>query len=116
MRLLLDRVHIKVKDLLRGSRAKRSRQWPKVRREHLKQHPACAACGSTRSIEVHHKEPFHIFPALELDPANLISLCDGGLLRGKDHFSIGHLGSWKRYNINVETDAAAKLQTIKPSS
>jgi hypothetical protein len=62
-------------------------------------HPTCAACG-TRGVEVHHVEPFHVRPDLELDPANLISLCRA------DHFCFGHFHRWASWNPDVRADVA----------
>jgi hypothetical protein len=54
-------------------------------------HPACEACGTTAELNVHHIKPFHIYPELELDHTNLITLCR------VHHFTIGHDsdGPWK---------------------
>ena len=58
----------------------RDGQWTAVRRRHLEQHPTCAACGASDKLEVHHVIPVgHAKrigrPELELDPANLVTLC-----------------------------------------
>jgi hypothetical protein len=79
---------------------KRSSLWPKVRKEYLKKHPACECCGGKNSLEVHHEKPVHLFPELELEESNLMTLCE----RMKCHFVMGHLYSWKSYNPNVEED------------
>ena len=68
------------------------RGWAAARRAHLKKHPACGACGSLKKVEVHHKKPRHLFPALALDPNNFISLCD------PCHFRIGHYNDYRLYN------------------
>ena len=94
------------KDRAAGVTTKRSRQWPRVERAHLKFEPCCAACGSRERVQVHHRLPFHLRPDLELAPANLITLCEPKG-PGGHHLSIGHLGNWKRYNPNVEQDAQA---------
>jgi hypothetical protein len=86
--------------------AVRSPEWPTVRRKHLEKNPKCAACGGTRLCQVHHKKPFHLDPALELDPENLITLCIAKLC----HIDIGHGDDYKAYNPNVEKDAALSLQ------
>jgi 5-methylcytosine-specific restriction enzyme A len=85
----------------------RSTQWPRVRKAWLKDHPTCAACGSIECIQVHHKKPFHDYPELELDPKNFITLCERRPVN--DHLEIGHLGNWKDFNTNVESDAHARL-------
>jgi 5-methylcytosine-specific restriction endonuclease McrA len=81
--------------------APRSGAWPRVRREHLAEHPACAACGRAREVEVHHVIPFHDQPELELDATNLVTLCADPC-----HFVHGHLLNWKRSNPHVRSDAA----------
>jgi len=80
--------------------AARSSKWSAVRRDFLKLHPACEACGSTDDLNVHHIQPFNVAPELELDPTNLITLCR------KHHFEVGHLGNWKSANATVREDAA----------
>ena len=84
----------------------RSPHWEAVRRAFLKKCPNCAACGKgrvlgLRKIDVHHIQPFHVRPDLELDESNLITLCR------PHHFEIGHLGDWQKWNVNVVADAAA---------
>jgi hypothetical protein len=84
----------------------RSSKWPAVRNAYIKAHPTCAACGR-KATEVHHILPFHDHPELELDPDNLIALCD------RDHLLLGHLDSWLSWNPNVRTDAAIMLNKIQ---
>ena len=91
-------------------RTTRSNGWRKVRKKHIKKHRICAACGRTRSLEVHHVEDFSENPELELDPDNLLTLCDAGT---KCHFSLGHLGNWKSINPDILKDAAWYLDKIK---
>jgi len=89
--------------------SRRSSHWPAVRKQWLKDHPACAACGTTKDVEVHHKQPFHLFPELELDPANFITLCEGR--PGCNcHLTFGHLGNWTLFNPSVVDDAAEYLK------
>jgi hypothetical protein len=84
---------------------KRSPEWSKVRKEHIKNNPACAACGSILKCEVHHIKPFHDNPELELDPNNLITLCEARKWL-TCHLFTGHLGSYKNDNPDVRKDAA----------
>lgn len=78
----------------------RSPKWRKVRAEHIKNNPSCAACGRKDGLEVHHIVPYHINPDLELEPSNLITLC------GKYcHFIFGHYMDWKSWNENVVRDS-----------
>ena len=62
----------------------RSPKWPALQRKHLKLHPECEACGAKVELNVHHVKPFHLYPWLELDPENLITLCR------QHHLTIGH--------------------------
>lgn len=87
---------------------KRAIGWPKVREEHLKQHPECAACGSTKGLQVHHIKPFHKFPELELDPDNLITLCNKSC-----HLYFGHLKYYKSWNVDVRIDAENFYNKVK---
>ncbi|WP_160146091.1 HNH endonuclease [Dictyobacter aurantiacus] len=82
----------------------RSPEWPRVAQEHLSREPACVVCGHRgQGLQVHHIKPFHLYPELELDPRNLITLCE---IRGRTHhLLIGHLDDWESYNIHVRTDA-----------
>jgi hypothetical protein len=82
----------------------RSPEWDEVARAHRKREPACVVCGYRgRKIQVHHIKPFHLHPHLELDPDNLITLCEA---RGKHHhLLLGHLSSWHSYNEHVRVDA-----------
>lgn len=83
----------------------RSPHWPAVRALHLKNHPICEVCGGTTKLEVHHIKPFHLHPELELDPRNLISLCEGNKAICC-HLAIGHLGNYKLLNEDVVKTAA----------
>ena len=101
-----------VKDVIQGKPAgKRSSKWGEVRGRYLKEHPSCAVCGHTKKLEVHHKLPFHLNPELELDVNNLITLCETKKHGIVCHLLIGHLGNYKTYNPEVETDA--KIWNIK---
>ena len=77
----------------------RSGKWPKFRAAHLKANPTCEACGQRDSLEVHHIQPFHLRPDLELDPANLMTLCGDPC-----HIVHGHLMAWGRYSPTARTD------------
>jgi len=81
----------------------RSPEWSRVAHEHLSHQPGCMVCGHRgQGLQVHHIKPFHLHPELELDPNNLITLCE---IRGRDHhLLIGHLDDWESYNPAVRTD------------
>tara|TARA_R110000868_G_scaffold138335_2_gene352369 strand:+ start:2027 stop:2356 length:330 start_codon:yes stop_codon:yes gene_type:complete len=100
-----------IKDLSQGKPLKlRSSHWEATRSLFLKTNPSCAACGGISKLQVHHKQPFHLFPALELDPSNLITLCEE---QTKCHLDIGHLGNWKSFNPLVVEQASNALLKAK---
>ena len=84
--------------------AKRSSGWRKVRDKHKRDNPECAVCRSKKKVEVHHKVPFHIAPDLELAEGNLVSLCENKKYGVNCHLLIGHLGNYRKINMNVEWD------------
>ena len=81
----------------------RSPEWSRVAKEHLHREPACLACGyKGRKVQVHHIKPFHLHPQLELDPDNLITLCEA---RGREHhLLLGHLDAWDSFNEHIRAD------------
>lgn len=89
-------------------RLTRSSGWSKIRKQHLKKNPLCAACGKNKfgTLEVHHIQSFHEFPELELDPNNLITLCSGGC---NCHLTLGHCGNFKLTNPTVIENANYQL-------
>lgn len=87
-------------------RSERSPRWRHVEKQHLALHPTCAACGSRKHVQVHHVTPFNTNPKLELDFANLLSLC---MDRHECHLRIGHGGSFSAYSKTVVADAALVL-------
>jgi 5-methylcytosine-specific restriction protein A len=106
----------RIKDIARGNtrKRKRSSKWRSIRAKHIRANPSCAVCGSTTSLEVHHIQPFHLCPELELEPSNLMTLCDGMRRRGLNcHHLFGHLRNWRRINYDVIEDAAAWLVKLK---
>lgn len=82
----------------------RSPHWPAIRRAHLAREPSCQACGGVDQLEVHHIRPFHLHPDLELDQANLITLCEHPA--HNCHFHVGHFFNWHAWNPRVRSDAA----------
>jgi hypothetical protein len=81
----------------------RSSKWRALRIDHLKKNPACAVCGNTKKVVPHHIVPYHIDPSKELDPLNLISLCEGDTFNC--HLFFGHLRNWSRCNPDIVEDA-----------
>jgi 5-methylcytosine-specific restriction endonuclease McrA len=86
----------------------RSPKWSSVRKKHLETNPKCAACGRTTKLEVHHIEPVHWKPEKELDPENLITLCDNPC-----HLVFGHLMNYKSWNKDVVQDCSVYLNKVK---
>ena len=83
--------------------ATRSPQWNKVRYEFL-QGKVCSVCGRKDNLIAHHKKPFHLFPGEELNPNNLIPLCERPTILNC-HLTFGHYGNFKRFNPNIEEEA-----------
>lgn len=108
-----------VKDVIQGKTAlgtKRSSKWPTVRKEHLKNNPTCAICNGKEKVEVHHIKPFHKYPELELDPNNLITLCESKSFGITCHLAIGHGGNYKRTNPTVVQDVTYIKNIIQRKS
>lgn len=93
---------------------KRSPKWPKVSKKHLDAHPFCIACGNAnrKLLVVHHIKPYSLFPEDELNPENLVTMCEGSdVLNGLNcHLLFGHLLSWTSSNPNVVKCAAEMLK------
>ena len=99
-----------IRSVIREKSKERSRSshWKVVRDNFVKNNPACAACGSKTKLQVHHMQPFHLYPNLELSHDNLICLC---MDVNECHLLIGHGDDYKCYNPNVKEDAARCLST-----
>ena len=93
--------------------ARRSKDWKRVRKEHLKLHPYCAVTGSKKKCIPHHIQPFHERPDLELDPTNLITLSGKKILGVKPHQFFGHLGNFRSANPNVVEDCKEWYNKLK---
>lgn len=89
----------------------RSPRWRYVRKVHLGKNPYCANCGKKKRVgmQVHHIVPFRIDPSKELDPTNLLTLCNNP----RCHLDKGHLGYFKSWNPNVISDCAVWLDKYK---
>lgn len=87
--------------------AVRSPSWSAVRKKHIEKQPCCQACGSCKRPEVHHIIPVHVDPSKELDPNNLITLCDKYC-----HFIFGHLMNYKSWNDNVVEDSRVYYKKV----
>jgi 5-methylcytosine-specific restriction endonuclease McrA len=108
-----------LKDIIQGKApvgAARSSKWSRVRFEHLVKNPFCSVCSGRAKLEVHHVRPFHQSPELELDPTNLITLCESKTNGINCHLAFGHLGNYKSANPDVKSDAliwSKKIRTRK---
>lgn len=104
------------KELLKDKKShdhKRSNRWATVRKNHLKKNPNCALCGGTKKLEVHHIKPFHVHPELELDPNNLITLCEDKGDGVYCHLFFGHLGNFHSINEDVLIDIEIWREKLK---
>jgi 5-methylcytosine-specific restriction protein A len=84
----------------------RSDKWPTVEKHFKANNPRCAACNGQTRLNVHHVQPFHLRPELELDFDNLITLCMGPV---ECHLKIGHGDDFKAWNPGVREDAKTLL-------
>jgi hypothetical protein len=91
----------------------RSGGWNALRKRHLAKQPTCQACGKKSQLAVHHIIPLHVDKTKELDPTNLITLCENPHSTFC-HYTFGHLGiSWLRYDPNIIVDAAVHLAAVQ---
>lgn len=88
--------------------AERSSRWNTVRKLHLANNNYCVACGKKDKLEVHHIKPVHLFPDLELELDNLVTLCADPC-----HILFGHLMHFKSYNKDVIKDCAVYFNKVK---
>lgn len=88
--------------------AKRAPKWANIRKTHLEKYPKCAACGTTKNLEVHHIIPVHLDPGKELDYDNLITLCSN-----QCHILFGHLMNFKSWNKDVIKDSEVYYNKIR---
>jgi hypothetical protein len=100
-----------------GAEPPRSPHWPAVERAFKAAHPVCECCGKGLpdgiSIQVHHCIPFDYCvqlgrPDLELDPRNLVALCETtkGHPADNHHLLLGHANNFRAANLDVREDCA----------
>ena len=83
----------------RGNKPRRLiSRWDRAKAQQLEKFPYCQCCGTQDALQVHHVLPKHLFPDLEYELSNLVTLC---MSANKCHLNIGHLGSWNDYNMNL---------------
>lgn len=80
---------------------RRSPKWSTFRKNVLGKRPKCAACGRTEFVELHHIQPYHLRPELELDITNVVPLCEG--IGAGCHLLLGHLGDYRSWNPDIAT-------------
>jgi len=101
----------------------RSPQWPAAEAAHLARCPQCACCLKPGApVQVHHIFPFHLCialgrPDLELDPRNLITLCQSraDAPAPDHHLLVGHLESFQSANLTVPQDATGPFHGLSPA-
>lgn len=71
--------------------APRSSKWRAVRDKYAAEHPCCQYryCQECNELFVHHKVPFRLDPARELDPTNLVTVCK------THHLYVCHNGNFR---------------------
>ncbi len=84
----------------------RSPKWSEIRNKWVKENPLCAVCSTKKDCEVHHVQPYHLHPDLELNPQNFITLCR------PHHYIFGHFMNWSSFNKDVRADAELWKQKI----
>lgn len=89
----------------------RSSQWVNVRKAHLDKQPTCQVCGSKERLVVHHIVPYHLDKTKELEPENLLTMCESPM--HNCHFIWGHFLRWNSHNVNVIEDAKVYLEKLK---
>jgi 5-methylcytosine-specific restriction enzyme A len=110
------RIHIHPEDVAAARLGiRRSPEWHKVEHLYLLDHSRCVCCEeheASAPVQVHHIFPFHYAialgrPDLELDPRNLITLCESenGTEAQNHHLLIGHLDDFQSSNLDVLRDA-----------
>ena len=90
-----------------GNPKRRSPSWPRLEKKFLLNNSKCAFCGSTTNLNVHHKKPFHLYPELELDESNLITLC---MSKNECHLKIGHGNNFRLYLPEID-DALSEYKS-----
>ena len=80
---------------------RRSPKWSAARDAFLKLHPACEVCDGKKGLVAHHIVPFFMDRSKELDPNNLVALCEENPTINC-HLWAGHGGNFADYNPHVK--------------
>lgn len=79
--------------------------WTAFRKDYLRKHGKCVACGATSMLRVHHIVPFYVDRSKEFDESNLVTMC---MTYGNFcHYYYGHGGDYRSYNPHVLADVAS---------
>jgi 5-methylcytosine-specific restriction endonuclease McrA len=83
----------------------RSDQWPRLRKSFLIANDKCVFCGlkDINIIQAHHIMPFCLYPTLELNKDNLITIC--GTESDACHRDFGHPLGTQSYNPDIKKHA-----------
>jgi hypothetical protein len=94
--------------------ASRSSGWRSFRNGWLSDHPRCEFCKGRRECVAHHLIPFWMAPEFELDPTNVVTLCERGKYGvGNCHLFFGHRGNWRNVNIFCLADVERWRRVVK---
>ena len=91
--------------------AQRSSHWRAMRQAHMLLEPICQWCHGKLMLEVHHIIPFAQDPTRELDPENMITMCElPGLMC---HLYQGHKGNWHLWDPRIRKKCQEKWNKEK---
>lgn len=105
-----------LKDAIQGKLPlgrRRASGWQVFKNNFLKMNPACVVCGGKKKLEVHHIVPVHVDRSRELDPTNVMTLCEAKKRGINCHLLIGHLGDYRRENQRVREDAFYMAERLR---
>lgn len=88
-----------IREVAKNHGNERSPRWNATRKAFIKENSECEICKKKSGLQVHHIQPFHTHPELELVPSNLMTLCP------RCHLLFGHLGTWKSWNKTLLVDS-----------
>jgi 5-methylcytosine-specific restriction protein A len=84
----------------------RSPHWPAARKLHLRTSPTCTGCGTKHDLEVHHDKPYHLYPELELEQSNMVTVCRWC------HFVLCHDNNWSNYVVDCKSVVSTHLTSV----
>lgn len=89
-------------------------RWRLLGTEYCKEHPYCEVCGTSKDIQIHHKKPVYLYPELEFEKSNLITLCKSKYWGFHCHLVVGHGGNFKYENPWIDEDIKALRVLASP--